>query len=218
MGRRSVKAFTIIELLVVMVVVAILAGVLLPSLSRAKAKAMRISCVGRLKNIGLAYRIFATDNGDLFPWHRSEAHATNQHNFPILTGLSPADQVVRIYQSLSNELSTPKIIVCPADERESAPDWLKLSTNDISYFVGLSARETLPQTMMAGDRNLLLDGKELIGRVELKRGAPLAWDKNMHRLQGNFAHGDGSVQQSSIQRLKDQLEITGVETNILVIP
>ena len=207
-----------IELLVVVVVVAILAGVLLPSLSKAKAKAMRIRCVSHLKNIGLANRIFATDSGDLFPWERALAHPTNQMNFPVLTGLSPGDQVVRVYQSLSNELSIPKILVCAADDRNPAPDWLKLTTNNISYFVGLSARETLPQTIMVGDRNLVLDGKELIGRVELKGGVPMAWDKNMHRFQGNIAHGDGSVQQLSIQRLKDLLKNTGVETNIFVIP
>lgn len=224
MSRRSVRGFTIIELLVVLVVVAILATVLLPALSKAKAKAMRISCVGRLKNIGLSNRIFATDNADLFPWQRSLANATNRINFPDLTGLPPADQVVRIYQCLSNELSTSKIIVCPADVRNEATDWLKLTTNNISYSVGLSASETLPQTIMAGDRNLSRDGRELTGRVELKSGTDARWDKTVHRFQGNVAMGDGSVQQLysgrtlSVHSLKEALENTGVETNVFVIP
>src|SRR4051794_35497636 len=197
MRRRFVGAFTMVELLVVVVVVAILVVALLPALSNAKAKAMRIHCVGRLKNVGLAQRIFATDNGELFPWERSLAEVTNRTNFPDLTGLSAGDQVVRIYRSLSNELSTPIIIACPADMRATADDWRKVTTNTISYFVGLSARESLPQTFMAGDRNLVLNGKELIGRVELPSAAPVAWDQNVHRFQGQIAMGDGSVRQLS---------------------
>jgi prepilin-type N-terminal cleavage/methylation domain-containing protein len=224
MSSRSVRAFTVIELLVVVVVIAILAALLLPALSKAKAKAMLITCNGHLKNVGLAHRIFATDHEDLFPWERSRAHATNRINFPDLTALSPADQVLRIYQSLSNELSTPKIIVCPADVRNEANDWLKLTTNNTSYFVGLSARETLPQTIMAGDRNLVMGGKELIGRVELKSGVDARWDKTVHRFQGNVTMGDGSVQHLysgrtlSIYSLKEALENTSVETNIFLIP
>lgn len=213
-----------VEMLVVVVVIAVLAGALLPALSNAKAKAMRIHCNGYLENVGLANRIFATDNGELFPWERSRAEATNRMNFPDLTGLSAGDQVVRIYKSLSNELSTPIIIACPADERGHAKDWRTLTTNNISYFVGLSARKSLPQTFMAGDRNLVLGGKELTGRVELKSGDPLGWDKNIHRYQGNVAMGDGSVQQlssgklTSGGRLKEALHNTGVETNVLLIP
>jgi type II secretory pathway pseudopilin PulG len=197
MNKPSLRAFSMIEALVVVTVVAILAALVTPWLSNANAKAMRIRCVGHLKNVGLAHRIFATDNGDLFPWERSLAEATNQMNFPDLTGLSADQQVVQIYRSLSNELSTPKIIVCPADIRNAANDWQKLSTNNISYFVGLSARETLYQTMMASDQNLVLDGKELSGRVELKSDAPVAWDKNIHKFQGSVTMGDGSVQQVS---------------------
>src|SRR5205085_444298 len=140
----------------------------------------RISCVCRLKNVGLAQRIFAADNGDLFPWERSAAAATNQLNFPDLRVLSAGDQVVRIYQCLSNELSTPRIVACSADVRKPARDWGTLTTNHVSYFVGLSARESLPQTFMAGDRNLVLNGNRLAGRVELKSGAAVAWGEGIH--------------------------------------
>src|SRR5437868_4484274 len=123
MSRRLVKAFTMIELLMIVVVGAILVALALPALSKSKAKAMRIHCVGHLKNVGLAHRIFATDNGDLFPWERAFADETNRMNFPNLTGLSPGDQVVSVYRSLSNELSVPIIIACPADVRQHAIDW-----------------------------------------------------------------------------------------------
>ena len=100
---------------------AILAGMLLPALAKAKSKAQSIACVNNLKQIGLAARIYATDNKDAFPPD---------------------------FLSMKEILLSPNVLICPAAPNSGARaalTWENLDSSRTSYeYVTLGLTESTP--------------------------------------------------------------------------
>jgi prepilin-type processing-associated H-X9-DG protein len=205
------QGFTLVGLLIIIAVIAILAAMLLPALASAKRKSKRIECVNNLKQAGLAFRLWEGDNGDKYPM----AVSTNKNG---TMEYAEDGNAFRHFQVMSNELSTPKILVCPADNRTAAASFARLENQNVSYFVGLDATDVRPQMLLTGDRNVTNGIAPEHSILKLVPDQPAGWTEALHNGVGNIGLADGSVQQVSIPGLQQMLKHTGDSTNRVALP
>lgn len=210
MEKRS--ALTRVEVLVIVGALVLLGLCLMPALARARAKAQRISCVCSLKQIGLSFKIWAGDHQDNYPMLVA---ATNGGTMELVA----SGFVFPHFAVLSNELNTPRVLVCPADKTRTWATNFELSNANISYFIGLDTSETTPQMFLAGDSNLEIDGQPVpSGILDLRTNNVIGWTADRHIRCGNVAMGDGSTMQFNNVKLHEALAKTRVATNRLAIP
>ena len=175
----STKGFTLIELLVVIAIIAVLASLLLPALSKAKAKAQRIKCTSNLKQVSLGFRLYGTDHKDRFPWlvpsdsravGEGSGGATNDHRGTKFH-----------FIKAGKELENPKVAQCPSrtstSRRSFGPTSHRLNPHaqqanneyvsrnyDVCYTVNVASRIEWPMHPVSTDRNLNFRGSA--GNVE----------------------------------------------------
>ena len=216
--KSGKKAFTRRDLIVVIAMLALLVAMLIPMLAAAKRRDNRLNCISNLKQVNLALRIWEGDNHNQCPMM---VPATNGGAMEWIA----AGNIAACFQVMSNELSTPKILICPLDRKHvPATNWTTdFNNSHISYFLNPDASEAYPQMIMSGDDNLAIDGVPVkSGMVLLPANAAITWTAERHGRVGNIGFADGSIAEESFSGLQNALQLSlqgiPITTNRIVIP
>ncbi len=139
--------------------------------------------------------------------------------------LAQSGEALPVFLVMSNELSTPKILLCPQDlEKDFATNFFTgFSARNVSYFAGLDATNDseadVPKLILSGDCNFEIGGKPVkSGLLSLWTNDPVTWGANRHASAGNLCFADGSVQPATTPGLQNYILQTGLATNRLAIP
>jgi prepilin-type N-terminal cleavage/methylation domain-containing protein len=148
---RSAGGFTLVELLVVIAIIAIMIGILMPSLSRAQQEAQSAVCLSNLRQVGVATLSYADDNnGWLFP---TDMGWDPQHVYYDTT------QGIEIYNVWTTKVFTswnPPVMLCPSDDQPDGDHSYVMNEHlgywNVKYSTGLPYGISPAQVVLAGEK------------------------------------------------------------------
>ena|ERR1700690_3232247 len=188
-GRRTKRqrGFTLIELLVVIAIIGILAALLLPALSRAKGKALQISCMSNLKQLQLCWQMYADEYGDVLALNppSSKTNAWIQGDMSLTSDATNA--VLLRYGQLFPYNKNTDIYRCPAD---NLPDLSKRSTPPITFRVRSYAMNCYMSGEDVGNTHYSLNGYHVNKKLS-DITAPKPTDAFVFVEEAEFSIDDG---------------------------
>jgi len=214
------RAFTRAELLVLFAVLTLLAFLVLPALANTRPRSHRVICANNLRQIGMGVQLWGNDRGDRPPQEVELAEGgTRRHALAANTWVH--------FAWLSNEIASPKVLLCPADTGVQATEFTgnpaggylhpNFANRATSY--ALSYRFNSLNPFLAGDRNLVFTGGSAGCSIfNVARAIPLpysgttaGWNESIHVLAGNYLSFDGSVKQADNAALRKAFDQAHVD-------
>lgn len=141
-NRAKLMGFTLIELLVVIAIIAILAGMLLPALAKAKQKAMTTKCIAQFKQIGVGMAMYTSDNSEKLPYAAAGGFNGTSVNYTALlqnyvggnmarSEFSWSVVVAPVIQDTATRTAPWKLFKCPADKH---PNQVQIGGNGLASY------------------------------------------------------------------------------------
>ncbi|HTR40205.1 MAG TPA: type II secretion system protein [Pseudomonadales bacterium] len=213
-SKQRDRAFSFYEILVVISVLGFLALFLLPRIAQINSKNGRIYCLMNLRQMGDAFLVWAGDHNTKFPMQISVANGGAME-------LATTGNVAACFIVMSNQLSSPKVLICPTDIRHLAVTNFgkDFDNSHISYFVALDAIPNSSQRFVSGDDNFATNDTRVKSCVlDVTTNMSIAWIRSRHPYGGNLDYSDGHAQETQNSDLPIALQQTGLATNRLAIP
>jgi prepilin-type N-terminal cleavage/methylation domain-containing protein/prepilin-type processing-associated H-X9-DG protein len=190
MSKRSRRGFTLIELLVVIAIIAILAAILFPVFARAREKARQSSCQSNLKQIGLAFTMYAQDYDEKMP---------RGSGYIAPTALLSPGNYGEWFLELAPYIKNTQIFNCPSASR-TAFQTGGVDSTALGYGVAYSRNLFIDRTAMADITEpanciIMADGINNYMRLYCKasEGGNYGWSWNRHNDGCNYTFVDGHV-------------------------
>lgn len=247
--KAKTSGFTLVELLVVIAVIAILAAMLMPP-SGGKWKAQTINCANNLKSLDesfvawsqrhdgkLPMQVLSKEGGtmDFIQSGSAIVHflvLTNSGQLFVRRSFVSYSQDGTNYQKMNSYTNygiEPRCLVCSSDKRSDSIYSKNLisefADTNISYFVGVDSTLNNPKSILAGDRNLLIDGMSAKpGLIDLTPKSLVGWTDELHYSKststagGNMLYADGHVEFIKSKALNSAFQFQGLATNRFAVP
>jgi len=124
------------------------------------------------------------------------------------------------FRVMSNELSTPKVLLCPNDEKRSyATNFdVDLTDRNLSYFVNVASTREDGSSLLSGDRNITNRARAGSRLVSLTKADTIGWTKEIHLEKGHLGFSDGRVDSFSNGSVGAAIKIGDETTNWLAVP